>query len=325
MNGAVEELLREGLDRLTADVRVPPGVTGRARAHLRRKKIAVRAALAGGAAAVTAAAVVAATVPGEGAAGPLQARTTAYVVSRVAKALAAATANKVVQTRTTFSAPFPPVIGWTYRGALRGLQAGYIAPAQVPGMPWAQGRVSWGAGTAMVGGKQIYVQVDYRRHEWYRTGAMGFVPGGCATRLDIVEFNGPSDWAPYLRQALSCGMFKVTGHAWAGGIKAIKLTGSESDPHFWGGPPGAVGRGPVRVDVTFYVNPATYVPVLAVWRNTSHWRDGKLMRGTVRQVISLLPPTPANQAKVEVTIPASFRQVHGAPFGGPVFPYFTSG
>jgi hypothetical protein len=324
MNGAVEELLREGLDRLTADVQVPSGVTGRARTHLRRKKIVGRAALAGGAAAVTAAAVVAATVPGQGAAG-LQARTTAYVVSRVAKALAAVTASKVVQTKTTFSAPFPPVIGWTYRGELRGRQAGYIAPAQMPGTPWAQGRVSWGVGTAVVGGKPIYVQVDYRRHEWYRTGAMGVTPDGCTARLDIVEFNSPSDWAPYLQQALSCGVFKVTGHAWVGGIKTIKLTGSESDPHFWGGPPGAVGRGPMRVDVTFYVNPAAYVPVLAVWRNTSHWRDGKLMRGTVRQAISLLSPTPANKAKAEVTIPASFRRVHGAPFGGPVFPYFTSG
>ena len=47
MNVAVEDLLRDGLDRLTADVQVPPGVTGRARIHLRRKKIAARASLAG--------------------------------------------------------------------------------------------------------------------------------------------------------------------------------------------------------------------------------------------------------------------------------------
>jgi hypothetical protein len=323
MNGAVEDLLREGLDRLTAEVQVPAGVTGRARAHLRRKKMVVRAAVAGGAAAVTAAAVVAATVPGQGTAGPPRARTAAYVVSRVANALA--NTNKVVQTTTTFSAPFPQVKGWAYGGGFRGVQSGYIAPAQMPGSPWAQGRVSWGVGSASVGGRQIYVQVDYRHHEWYRTGAMDFVPNGCMTRLDIVEFNGPPDWAPYLRQALSCGVFKVTGHAWVGGIKTIRLTGSQSDPHFWGGLPGALGKGPVRVDVTFYVNPATYFPVLAVWRNTSHWRDGKVMHGTVRDTISLLPPTTANKAKAEVTIPAGFRRVHGAPFGGPVSAYFTSG
>src|SRR5262245_64356600 len=59
VNRAVEDLLREGLDRLTSDAQVPPGVTGKARTHLRRKKIAVRAALVGGAAAVATAAVVA--------------------------------------------------------------------------------------------------------------------------------------------------------------------------------------------------------------------------------------------------------------------------
>src|SRR5262245_64159704 len=99
MNRAVEDLLREGLDRLTSDVRVPPGVTGKARTHLRRKKIAVRAALAGGAAA---AAVVAATVPARIDPGPFHARAAAYVVTRVANALAAT--NKVVHARTTFSA-----------------------------------------------------------------------------------------------------------------------------------------------------------------------------------------------------------------------------
>jgi len=117
MNGAVEDLLREGLDRLTAEVEVPSGVTGRARSHLRRKKMAARAALAGGAAAVTAAAVVAAVVPGQKAAGPIRARTAAYVITQVAKALA--TTNKVIQTKTFFSAPYPPVMGWNYRGDMR--------------------------------------------------------------------------------------------------------------------------------------------------------------------------------------------------------------
>jgi hypothetical protein len=64
MNGDVEELLREGLDRLTAQVQVPSGLAGRARAHHRRRKIAARAALACGTAAVTAVAVIAVASPG---------------------------------------------------------------------------------------------------------------------------------------------------------------------------------------------------------------------------------------------------------------------
>jgi hypothetical protein len=322
MNGAVEDLLREGLDRLTADVPVPPGVTGKARAHLRRRKMAVRAALAGGTVAVTAAAVVAATVPGQIDPRPLQARTAAYVISRVENALAT---NKVVQIRTTFSAPFPSVEAWFHGNGFREIQSGYIKPALMPQSPWAQGRVNWGVGTAMFHGKQIYVQIDYRRHEWYRSPPLGFVPDGCTTRLDIVEFNGPANWAPYLRQALSCGMFKVAGHAWVGGVRTIKLTGSQSDPHFWGNWPGAAGLGPMRVDVTFYVNPETYFPVLAIWHNSSHWKNGKIMRGTERQEIGLLPSTPGNTVKAGVTIPAGFRKVRSHTFGGPVWPYFTSG
>lgn len=90
------------------------------------------------AAAVTATAVVAATVPGQGTAAPLQARTAAYVVSRVTAALAAN--NKVLQTTTTFGASFPTVRGRAYGGGFRAIQSGYIAPAQMPGNPWAQGR-----------------------------------------------------------------------------------------------------------------------------------------------------------------------------------------
>jgi hypothetical protein len=40
MNGDVEELLREGLDRLTEEARIPAGMAGRARAARRHKKIA---------------------------------------------------------------------------------------------------------------------------------------------------------------------------------------------------------------------------------------------------------------------------------------------
>ena len=64
MNGEIEELLREGLDRLTAEVQVPAGVAGRARAQRRQRRIVTRTALACGTAAVTAAAVIAATGPG---------------------------------------------------------------------------------------------------------------------------------------------------------------------------------------------------------------------------------------------------------------------
>ena len=323
MNGAVEDMLREGLDRLTADVQVPADVTGRARVHLRQKKIAARAVLAGGAAAVTAAAVMVATAVGEGTVGPLRARTTSYVIMQVASALA--TTNKVIRTETVFSAPYPPVMGWNYHGDMRLTQSGYIPPALVPGMPWAQGRVHWGVGTTTVHGRRIYAQIDYRHHEWANAGTLGFLPNACTVRLDIVEFNGPAQWPAYVRQALSCGLFKVAGRAEVNGVRTIKLTGSTTNWHFWGQLPHGEGSGPFRVDATLYVNPKTYLPMLVVWNNRTHYRDGRPLDGTVRQEITALPATPGNTATANVTVPAGFRKVPSSTFGGPVWPYFTSG
>jgi hypothetical protein len=74
-----------------------------------------------------------------------------------------------------------------------------------------------------------------------------------------------------------------------------------------------------------YVNPKTYLPVLVIWNNRTHYRDGKPLDGTTRQEITALPATPGNIAKANVTVPAGFRKVRSNTFGGPVWPYFTSG
>jgi hypothetical protein len=313
MNGAVEDMLREGLDRLTAPVQVPAGVTGRARAHLRRRKIVVRAVLAGGTAAVTAAAVVAATVPGRSAQPVFSARTTAYVLSRVESALAAP--NKVIQTVTTFSAAFPPVLAWNYRDNVRLTQSGYIAPSLELGNAWAQGRVNWGVGSTTIHGKQAYVQIDYRRHEWYRTGDLIYGSIPCTAQLDIVEFNLATNWAAYLRSALACGVFKVTGHAPVNGRNTIVLTGSMVIKNPWKG----------RVDATLYVNPSTYFPALAIWHNRALTRGGRPLDGTVRVNLTVLPATPGNIAMANVPFPTGFRKVPAFTFGGPVMPFFTTG
>ena len=272
---------------------------------------------------MTAAAVVVAVVPGQNTTGPIQVRTAAYVITQVANALA--TTNKVIQTETVFSAPYPPVMGWNYHGDMRLTQSGYIPPALAPGMPWAQGRVHWGVGTTRVHGRRIYAQIDYRHHEWANAGILGFPPNACTVRLDIVEFNGPAQWPAYVRQALSCGLFKVAGHAQVNGVPTIKLTGSTTNWHFWSQLPHGEGRGPFRVDATLYVNPKTYLPMLVIWNNRTHYRDGRPLDGTTRQEITALPATPGNIAKANVTVPAGFRKVPSSTFGGPVWPYFTSG
>jgi hypothetical protein len=66
----IEELLREGVDRLTAGATVPPGLAARVRRRERQRKLRIRAAATAGTAAAAAAAVTTATlVPGGGTAG----------------------------------------------------------------------------------------------------------------------------------------------------------------------------------------------------------------------------------------------------------------
>jgi len=292
--------------------------TGRARRT--RRALAVRAAVA--CVAVTAAAVITVThavgvSPARRSAVGIQARTAALVVWRLENALAGT--NVVLQQRYTFSPAFPVVTQWSYRGNFRVVQSGLMPPAAVAGLPWAQGRQSWGDGTVATNGKRAYVQVDYRRREWYATSAQDFVPGGCSTDLVWVEYGAEmgdaADWARYVRQALSCGKFKVAGRAPVNGKETIEVTGSMVQPHW-------IGRWGLQVDVTMYVDPSTYLPVRMIWSNRTHAADGKPLRGTVREEIRLLPPTPANVARASVTIPGGFRRVSGdrPPFGGPIFP-----
>src|SRR5207248_10620538 len=107
--------------------------------------------------------------------------------------------HRVIRTRTTFSPAFPAIMQWNYRGHMRSVQSGHM---WLPESPWAQGQVSFGAGTATIGGKLTYVQVDYRRHQWYPITASLTVPNGCTSRLDLAEFNAV-DWAGYVRRTLS--------------------------------------------------------------------------------------------------------------------------
>jgi hypothetical protein len=291
-----------------------------------RRARAVRAAVACGTAAVAAAAVVAvmggASAPAR--TGGAQEHAVAYTIQRMENALAEKSIyaqNKVIWTEYAFSPAFPAITQWSYRGSYSTMQSGFMPPATVRGLPWAQGEESWGTGTAMINGKLTYVQVDYRRHEWYPTSAFLVLPNGCASDLDLAEFN-PTDWMTYVRQTLSCGEFKIAGHALVNGKETIKITGSTTHRNWWASVPHTEGRGGLQVDATLYVDPSTYIPVRVTWHNVTHWRDGKPLAGIVRADIRVLPPTPANVAKASVSVPAGFRRVPDASFGGPIFQFY---
>jgi hypothetical protein len=322
---AVRESLTAARDAL-AGVRMEhpvDAVIASGRARRARRSLAVRAAVACGTAAVIVAAVAVAQgpyAPARTAPGGVRAQTVAYVVQRMGTALAQA--NVVLRTAYTFSPAFSAIRQWSYLGNVRTAQAGFMPAAAVRGLPWAQGQESWAAGTTTINGKLAYVQVDYRRHQWYPTGAFGFEPS-CSTGLNIVESNGPANWSAYIQQALSCGVFKAAGHARVNGKDTVAIAGSMLLPRFWTAlGPHPEGRGALHVTATLYVDPSTYLPVRMIWRNWSQAVAGKPLRGSVREDITALPPTPANVAMASVTIPAGFRRVPDGSFGGPIFPYF---
>jgi hypothetical protein len=315
MSTDVEELIRDGMHRLAATTDIPAGLVGRARRRLRRRRIAAVSAIASATAVGAVAAVV--VVPGTSApaGSTLRAQTAAYVIRRVENSAATlATTNVVLRAETTFSPAFPAITQWSYRQDIRAAQSGVL---HVTGVPWAQGQVSWAAGTAVIHGRLTYVQADYRHREWYPTSPFLILPNACRGGLDLGEFNFVS-WPAYVRQTLSCGKFHVAGYAWVDGEKTIKITGSMTEPNWWASLPHAPGRGALHVDAVFYVDPATYLPQRVVWSNWSRAVTGGPVRGTVRQDFQVLPPTPGNVAKATVTIPAGFDKVSGDPFGGPM-------
>jgi hypothetical protein len=291
------------------------------RSRVRRARV-LRAAVAAGAAVVTAVVVVWVSGAARPAArdGGIRAHTAAYVISQVRSALSSSA--MVIQTTYTFSAGLPRITEWSDDGHFNDTQSGYIPPAEMPESPWAQGYVSFGQGTAEINGKLTFAQVDYVHHEWYPTTRQVLQPSACAAGLDNLEFSGTLSWPAYLRKALSCGVFHYRGNAPVGGRKTIKLTASAWGPsYFTGGP--RPDRARTRIDATLYVDPSTYVPVRVDWSNYGQSADSKPIHGTVREDIRLLPPTPVNVAKVNVSIPAGFTKVKDSSFGGPVFALFN--
>jgi hypothetical protein len=109
MNTDIEDLLREGMERFTADLRAPAGLT-RIVAQRRGRRLAHRAVTGAAAAvAVGAVAAVAVVVPGalRGATGS-DAVTTAYVVKRVDSALSTAEPDEIAQITISASRVVTP-------------------------------------------------------------------------------------------------------------------------------------------------------------------------------------------------------------------------
>jgi hypothetical protein len=302
MDTDVEDLLREGMERFTADLRAPAGLIGRA-ARRRRRRLAVRSAA--GAAAVLAAGAVPLAAVGVPGAGHHGADATAYVVKRAVSALSAAGPGQIAQVTVT-----------TARGALPGGQT-VTATAE----EWSYGG-QWRSVSFSPAGQPVYDQgvstasgytvVSYRTGTWARQHGLGVSavpapapasvsgPRGCkpvVAALPLLFRSGllpgfgasassrPTTVATALRAAVSCGTLAVAGRQRVDGTEAIELTSRPGSP----------------IAETVWVSPGTYLPVRMVIRL------GQVLRQAAD--ITWLPPTAQNLARLTVPVPAGFRQV----------------
>lgn len=322
MNTDVEDLLREGMERFTADLHAPAGIAAGA-ARRRRRRLALRSAA--GAAALTgaAAAVVVTMVPGparDAASGPPV--DTAYVVKQVGSALNAAEPGDIAQmTITTTGSLYPggksaaiTAEEWSYDNQWRAVT--YSSP----------GHPAYDEGA---NASSVYTLVNYQTKTWARESGLGrptALPvgsptskNGCAPafaglavlfRFGLPAIGAyasatPATVAAALRSAVSCGTLDVAGHQQVDGIDAIKLTSR---------------RGSL-ISETIWVSPGTYLPVRAV----VHLAPGGSPGVQQTADISWLPPTARNLTLLTVPIPAGYHQVTFPQAGTPILRKLANG
>ncbi len=298
MNTDIEELLREGMERFAAGVRAPAGLAHTA-GRLHRRRLTIRAAVAGGTAAVTAAAVVAAAAgaiggPARTGASVAKARDVAYVVSRVERALAGE--HLVFYGQTTSNGGPGPT--WAYGPRNRTEE-------------FSHGQPYWVMGTALIHGKLTGVYVTYYNREW-SLSPQSIPPNACSEEAAL-GMGGPpvatNHWADFVNQTLACGAATVTGHVRINGAETTKITGTPITVKLSAGYARVVHEKWARARWTLYVNPKTYLPVRIIGSTQTFGGAGGGSLFTSVTDVRWLRPTAANIAKALATIPAGFHQV----------------
>jgi hypothetical protein len=310
MNEDLGVLLREGLDRLTEDAAAPPGLAGRVRSRHRHRQVAIRAAAAATALVSAAAAAAAVTAAGAGppgaGTGTIRAQTAALVVRQVDRALTGViNRGQVMEARTS--------------GGLRAGPNGTIEAS------WSYGDsgsnvTAFGAGGyhyEAASGILTVTVVDRQEHTWSRTsvttgrrplpGLIAPVPDiqqgqfqaglrGCASQDGKLTGLLTVSWPSYLHAMLACGAFEVSGPARLNGASVIKLVSART------------ARGLPAAE-TLWVSRSSYLPVRIVVSPAPAQRNGGPPATATRTDFRWLPPTAANVARTQVTVPRGFRRV----------------
>jgi hypothetical protein len=303
MNTDVEDLLRHGMERATADLRAPAGLLCQAARRRRRRRLVFRSG-AGAVAVLAAAAValVAAGVPVASDDVTMQPgfAPAAYVVTRVNSALNTAEPDDIAQMMVTTS------------GSAAGPLGTMITEEWSYGDQWRSAVHTTGGQLIVdqgVSSSSVFTLVNHpgRVFARQRGGPLGYGPGGQSWPAPGTCWpgtpGGPLLFGPGLllgmglsatpptatvvkgvRAAIACGTLTVAGHERVNGVEAIKLTSTRNS----------------FIAETIWVGPGTYLPVRIVVRQ----------RGVQQEAdITWLTPTPQNLATLTVPIPAGFREV----------------
>ena len=192
MNGDVEQMVREGLDRLTEGARAPAGLVHRARRHRSRRRLAAGSAIAGAAAVAAVIATGVAAGPGT---GPAM-QNTAYVMRHVASALANenlvmrgdATQTYTLATSPGQTLPEGTTVTWAYGPRSRFEEittssCGHVLSSN-GACTYRGGPEAYSAsGTALVNGKLTGAYVTYYNHKYSLShGAEAAPPAACSKR-----------------------------------------------------------------------------------------------------------------------------------------------
>jgi hypothetical protein len=300
MSTDVEDLLREGMERFTADLRAPAGLTGQI-ARRRRLRLALRSMTGGVAVLAASGAALAVLVLPSINGADRAAVDAAYVVKNVSSALTTAAPGTIAQmTVTTTGGPNGTTTAEEWSNGQQWRSVTYSS----------SGHPVYDEG---YGTKSGYTLVSYPTKTWARQAGLGlpYAPfstappsgkPGCGKALGAFPVlfrlglpgtstsvgSLPATVADALRTAVSCGSLTVSGHQTVDGTDTIKLTSR----------PGSL------ISETIWVDPSTYLPVRAAVRSAAGYSP-------VQQTADFtwLQPTAQNQAKLTVPVPGGFRKV----------------
>jgi hypothetical protein len=320
MSRNVEELLREGINRLAADAEAdavgPATLLHRARQHNRRRRQAIAGAIAVGTAGVTAAAVIAATA-GTPQPSALHSQTITYVATRAEQALSRLDQSHAIEIDTVtvrnsyfdLSAQSTAANGQNNVNpqpstALSRVRAAREVRYTYGGLQLSQGFSSTGqlvysstyGPVTNASGKSVleaYGAAYPVRTQWH-TPLTGNGPDGPDPLTCSNAGFGYPNWQQSISKALSCHLFRLGGYHEVNGIDALTL----------------VRTFPGAGTVIMAVDPTTYLPV-RITSDLPGWSG----RGIVETSdLSWLAPTKANLVTLHAAerrgaIPAGFHEL----------------